>query len=193
MANSTNLTYSRKLERNIQNVITSHNILVKEFISIGGTIHTYYCNQFHCELEHALLVIKTTSIQKLLYHNIFCIHLVGFARTKSHLKNLKVFGKRCITIWVHSQLGCHNRNHDTLLSCVMSFEVKWVFKMLNNERGICVFMFSTNKCHNVRFKSIGQILNVLSKYKPKRNVGLKNISRMTCFHLEGQNFIRNIK
>jgi len=124
MANSTNFTYSRKLERNIQNVITSHNILVKGFISIWGHHPSIYCNQFHCELEHALLVIKTTSIQKLLYHNIFCIHLVSFARAKSHFKNLKVFGKRCITIWVHSQLGCHNRNHDTLVSCVMSFEAK---------------------------------------------------------------------
>jgi hypothetical protein len=52
---------------------------------------------------------------------------VGFARAKSPFKNLKVLGKRCITIWVHSQWGCHNRNHDTLLSCVMSFETKWVF------------------------------------------------------------------
>jgi hypothetical protein len=35
-----------------------------------------------------------------------------------------------------------------------------------------MFKLSTNKCYNEWFKSIEHILNVLLKYKPKRNVGL---------------------
>jgi hypothetical protein len=43
--------------------------------------------------------------------------------------------------------------------------------MLNNERGIRILGLSANKCYNQSFKSIEQILNVMFKYKPKRNVG----------------------
>jgi DMSO reductase anchor subunit len=94
MANSTNFTYSRKLERNIQNVITNHNILVKGFISTGAPsilLQSISLWIWTCPISNQI-----TSIQKLMYHNI-C-----FAKAKSYLKNLKVFGKRCITIWVHS-------------------------------------------------------------------------------------------
>ncbi len=65
--------------------------------------------------------------------------------------------------------------------------VSWIlkqnecFKMLNNERGICMFMFSTNKCYNEWFKSIEQILNVLFKYKPKRNVRLNFFPKWHAF------------
>jgi len=62
--------------------------------------------------------------------------------------------------------------------------------MLNNEKRICMFVFSTNKFYNQWFKSIEQILNVLFKYKPKRNVGLLRCSKMTYFHLECQNPIK---
>ncbi len=92
---------------------------------------------------------------------------------------------------VHSWLGYHNRNHDTHLSSVLSPKAKtWqneCFEILNNERWICMFMFSSNKCYNQLFKSIEQILNVLFKYKPKRNVGLLRCSKMTYFNLECQN------
>jgi hypothetical protein len=75
----------------------------------------------------------------------------------------------CIHGWVPQQEPWH------FWSCVMSFET-WIqqnecSKMLNNERGLCMFRLSTSKCYNEWFKSIEQILNVLFKYKPKRNVG----------------------
>ncbi len=53
-----------------------------------------------------------------------------------------------------------------------------------------MFTFSTNKCYNQWFKSIEQILNILFKYKPKRDVGLLKCSKMTYFHLECQNPIK---
>ncbi len=49
---------------------------------------------------------------------------------------------------------------------------------------------STNKCYNELFKSTEQNLNVLFKYKPKRNARLLIYSRMTYFHLECQNPIK---
>jgi hypothetical protein len=74
-----------------------------------------------------------------------------------------------IAFRVHSNLGYHNWNHDTFLSCVLSPKVKWThFEMLNNEMGICMFRLSTNKCYNEWFKSIEQILSFLFKYKPKK-------------------------
>ncbi len=39
-------------------------------------------------------------------------------------------------------------------------------------------------------KSIEQILNVMFKYKPKRNVGLLRQSIITYFHLDCQNLIK---
>ncbi len=56
-----------------------------------------------------------------------------------------------------------------------------------------MFRFSTNKCYNELFKSIEQILNVLFKYKQKRNVRLLKHSRMAYFYLECQKPITNIK
>jgi hypothetical protein len=98
---------------------------------------------------------------------------------------------------VHSQLGYHNKNHDTHLSFILNSNARtWqneCFEMLNNERGVCMFKLSTNKCYNEWFKSIKQILNVLFKYKPQRNVGLLWDSKMTYFHLKCQNPIKNIK
>ncbi len=55
-----------------------------------------------------------------------------------------------------------------------------------------MFMFSTNKCYNEWFKSIEQILNVMFKYKPKIDASFRH-SKMTYFHLECQNLIKNIK
>ncbi len=79
---------------------------------------------------------------------------------------------------MQSWLGYINRNHDMHLFCVLSFKLRTYknecFKILNNKRGIFVFRLSTNKCYNDWFKSIEQNLNVLFKYKPKRNVGLFN-------------------
>jgi len=49
-----------------------------------------------------------------------------------------------------------------------------------------------NKCYNKWFKSIEQILNVLFKYKPKRNVRLSRHSRMTYFHLDYQNLLETL-
>jgi hypothetical protein len=80
---------------------------------------------------------------------------------------------------VHAWLGYHNRNHDgpLFLSRVLNPKAKIFknecFETLNNERGICMFRLSTNKCCNGCFKSIKQILNVLFKYKP--NAGLQDI------------------
>jgi hypothetical protein len=56
-----------------------------------------------------------------------------------------------------------------------------------------MFMPSTSKCYDKLSKSIEQILNVLFKYKPKRNVGLLKHSKMIYFHLECQNPIEKIK
>ncbi len=98
-------------------------------------------------------------------------------------------------LWVQSRLGYNNKNHDTHLSCVMSPKLRTYqnecSKMLNNERGICMFRLSTNKCYNEWFKSIEEILNVLFKYKPKRNARLLTQFRMTNFHLECQNLKKN--
>jgi hypothetical protein len=65
--------------------------------------------------------------------------------------------------------------------------------MLNNERGVCMFGLSANMCYNEWFKSIEQILNVMFKYKPKKNARLLRHSKMAYFHLECQNPIKNIK
>jgi len=46
---------------------------------------------------------------------------------------------------------------------------------------------------NEYFKSIKQILNVSFKYKPKRNARLLIHSKMTYFHLDCQNPIKNIE
>ncbi len=54
-----------------------------------------------------------------------------------------------------------------------------------------MFRFSTNMCYSEWFQSIEQILNVLFNYKPKRYVGLLRHLRMTYFHLECQNLIKN--
>jgi hypothetical protein len=56
-----------------------------------------------------------------------------------------------------------------------------------------MFKVSTNKCYNEWFKSIEQILNVIFKYKPKRNASLQDVSKITYFHLEYQNPIEYIK
>jgi len=49
-------------------------------------------------------------------------------------------------------VGDYNRNHDTHLSCVLNPKLRTYqnecSKMLNNERGICMFRISTNKCYN---------------------------------------------
>jgi len=47
--------------------------------------------------------------------------------------------------------------------------------------------------YNELFKSIEQILNVMFKYTPKRNVGLLKHSKMAYFHLECQNPIKKVK
>jgi len=82
--------------------------------------------------------------------------------------------------------------------CFMSWVLKQELskmnvKMLNSERGICMFRLSTNKCYNEWFKSIEQVLNVLFKHKPKMNAEILRHSKMTYFHLECQNPIKNIK
>jgi len=52
-----------------------------------------------------------------------------------------------------------------------------------------MFRPSTNKCYNELFKLIEFFL----KYKLKRNEGLFKHFKMTYFHLECQNLIKNIK
>jgi hypothetical protein len=66
------------------------------------------------------------------------------------------------------------------------------FEMLNNERGICMFMLSINKCYNEWIKSIEQILNAMFKYKLERNVGLQDISTNDILSLGVPNPIENI-
>jgi len=56
-----------------------------------------------------------------------------------------------------------------------------------------MFTLSTNKCYNEWLKSIEQISDVMFKYKPKRNARLLRHSKITYFHLENQNPIKNIK
>jgi len=67
------------------------------------------------------------------------------------------------------------------------------FTMFSSESGKHMFRLSTNKCYNELIKSIEQILNVTFKYKPKRNARLLRHYKMTYFHLECQNLIKNIK
>jgi hypothetical protein len=42
-------------------------------------------------------------------------------------------------------------------------------------KGYMYVKFSTNKCYNEWFKSIRPILNLIFKYKPKKNVELHDI------------------
>jgi hypothetical protein len=65
--------------------------------------------------------------------------------------------------------------------------------MLKNERRICTFKLSTNKCYNDLIKSIEQILNVIFKHKPKKNARLLRHPKITYFHLECQNPTQKIK
>jgi hypothetical protein len=53
-----------------------------------------------------------------------------------------------------------------------------------------MFKLSTNKSYNEGFKSIEQNLNIMFKYKPKRNARLLRHFRMTYFHMEFQNPIK---
>jgi hypothetical protein len=46
---------------------------------------------------------------------------------------------------VHSWVGYHSKNHDNLLSCVLSLEAKWMFWNVKQWKGICMFKLSTNK------------------------------------------------
>jgi hypothetical protein len=52
-------------------------------------------------------------------------------------------------------------------------------------------MFSSliNKCKNGWLKIIEQILNVLLKYEPIKNIELQYIFKMTIYYLECQSFI----
>jgi hypothetical protein len=61
------------------------------------------------------------------------------------------------------------------------------------ERYVCLGFQPINVIMNDSIKSIEQILNVLFKYKQKRNVRLLKHSRMTYFYLECQKPITNIK
>lgn len=45
-----------------------------------------------------------------------------------------------------------------------------------------MFKVSTNKCYNELFKSIEQILNIIFKYKPKRNARLQDLFKITYSH-----------
>ncbi len=62
-------------------------------INVKWECHSCCCIEFYCELEHALLVIKITSIQELLHHNIFQIHLVGFVIIKTILRISRCLAK----------------------------------------------------------------------------------------------------
>jgi hypothetical protein len=44
ITNSANFTYSKKLNVNIQNVVTKHHILIEGLVSKGGTIHVVAFN-----------------------------------------------------------------------------------------------------------------------------------------------------
>jgi len=55
-----------------------------------------------------------------------------------------------------------------------------------------MFRLSTNKCYDEQFKSIEQILHVLFKYKPKRNVRLFQHSKMTYFHWGAKILLKKI-
>jgi len=63
-------------------------------------------------------------------------------------------------------------------------------KMLHNERGICIFNLSTNKYYNEWFKSIEQIFNVMSKYKPKRNVNYTTFPKWHTFIWSGKTLLK---
>ncbi len=115
MANSTNLTYSGKLETNIQDAITRCHILVNGLNVKRG--HHTSCIWPHCVLEHALLVVKISNIEELLHLNLLFVCIAHyFAIVESCFKNLKEIGKRCITIRLQPILGIHNPKsiHDTM-------------------------------------------------------------------------------
>jgi hypothetical protein len=42
----------------------------------------------------------------------------------------------------------NGKNYDAFLSYVVSSKANQCYEMLNNERGICMFKLSTNKCYN---------------------------------------------
>ncbi len=79
---------------------------------------------------------------------------------------------------MHSHLVYHNKNHDPFCHMFWMLKQNEYCEMLNNERGICMFKVSTNKCYNELFKSIEQILNVIFRYKPKRNAKLQYASKI---------------
>jgi hypothetical protein len=117
-------------------------------------------------------------------------HAHAFFQTIIFIKNPSMMHGGCIDGW-GTTIGTMTP------ICPMSWVLKQGLNKMNvlrcyNERGICMVMLSTNKCYNKWFKSIEQILNVLFKYKPKRNAWLFRHSTMTYFHLECQNCLKNI-
>jgi hypothetical protein len=80
-------------------------------------------HQFYCELEHVLLKIKITSIQELLYHNIFQIHLVGFVIIKNYLRISRCLAKDM------SQSNCKKYDEYTIPRTSMT---PWVGNLISN-------------------------------------------------------------
>ncbi len=70
--------------------------------TMGNSIGFTYLGKLENTIQdvvtrHHILV---KSIQEFLYHDIFCIHVVGFAIIENYFKNFKAFVKKHITIWL---------------------------------------------------------------------------------------------
>ncbi len=92
---------------------------------------------------------------------------------------------------MHSRFEYHNRNHDILLSCVLSpktrIQQNECFEMLNNERGICMFRLSTNL--SVIMNDSNQLNKIWMSCSSTNQKGMQDY--MTF--LEGHTFIWSAK
>lgn len=89
ITNSTNFTYSRKFNANVQNVVTRHHILIEGLVSKGGTIHVVAFN-FIVNFEHVLLIIKVINIQHLGNLCFMTVNDFNFFIVRCNFHNYKV-------------------------------------------------------------------------------------------------------
>jgi hypothetical protein len=99
-------------------------------------------------------------------------------------------------VWqMHSWLGYHNKDHDTHLFYVLNpkarFKQNECFKMLNNERGICIFRLSINKYYNEDSNQLNKFWMSCSSINQKGMRDYLNIQEWHTFIWSVKTLLRN--
>ncbi len=92
-------------------------------------------------------------------------------------------------------MGYNNKNHDTHLFCVLNLKLMTYenecFKMLNNERGICMFRLSTNKCIMIDSNQLNKIWMFCSSINQKGMHDYLNIPEWHTFIWSAKTRLKN--